>query len=561
MPDTMRPATRPPRTATIALAVAVVLSLACVACADPSASVGPDTDIGDTGIRPAPDTTPYDDARVPDAHQPDTSDTPDATADTSQASDGLADEAERADTSDGASTAGDTGMADATDVGTDTASGTDVAADTTSDAGADTLPDPSQLPRGLRWVRENPMFVSGLTPTMGTPPAWWVDEYLDDFGATAAHLWQNGMPSTVTGWRASGRDVRWLSWTLPDGTSGENRQLLGGMGANPPGRIGYQISDEPRTQEEFDAIVDGVAAVRAVDPDALIAINYTFQAEGLLPGFLQAQCDTVDADIFSYDQYTRSQGAYEHLERYREWGLKCDKPYWRYVRGYADAGSGEWSSASDMRWDAYVGLLYGYTGHSWFIYQISTNHNLATAFFDVTGAFDAAKTTRWHEAAAINRKLRNLGRAVTWATSTDVRYLSDIELLQPDATEPWTPGAGGDPYLAAIDRPSLQDAAIGFFEDDRGEPFIMFQNVHHSGGSYQVSSTSPATYHLDFDFSGAPAALDRTRLMVLDGETGTERFEPLTSTGPDTARLSITLDAGDVVLFKYANGRSFLLGP
>ena len=30
---------------------------------------------------------------------------------------------------------------------------------------------PPVLPRGLRWVRDNPMFISALTVNMGPPPA------------------------------------------------------------------------------------------------------------------------------------------------------------------------------------------------------------------------------------------------------------------------------------------------------------------------------------------------------------------------------------------------------
>ena len=105
---------------------------------------------------------------------------------------------------------------------------------------------PPVRPRGQQWVRDNPMFISGLTVSMGEPPADFVFTYFDDFHATATHLWLDGLPWEVDAWAAAGHaDFRFVSWVLNDGTSVADAELLGGYPADAPGRIGFQIGDEP----------------------------------------------------------------------------------------------------------------------------------------------------------------------------------------------------------------------------------------------------------------------------------------------------------------------------
>ena len=66
-----------------------------------------------------------------------------------------------------------------------------------------------------------------------------------------------------------------------------------------------------------------------------------------------------------------------------------------------------------------------------------------------------------------------------------------------------------------------------------------------------------ADFRLAFDFGGA--SVDPTRLRAFDPTTGDVYDLPLSSTGPNTAELVVTLDAGDVLLFKYATGLPFAM--
>jgi hypothetical protein len=63
---------------------------------------------------------------------------------------------------------------------------------------------------------------------------------------------------------------------------------------------------------------------------------------------------------------------------------------------------------------------------------------------------------------------------------------------------------------------------------------------------------------VDLDFKSAK--VDKTKLLSLDKSTGKVTALPLTGLGGNKARRSVTLAAGDPVLFKYATGAPFALG-
>lgn len=443
------------------------------------------------------------------------------------------------------------------------------AGETVASCPADCKPPPD-LSKGLAWVRDNPVFVSGLAVSTGPPSAVAAAEYYDEWHANATHLWANGCPGEVNGWAATGQPgFRWVSWLMNDGTSAAGGQVAGGFGANPPGRIGYQIGDEPGLDGDGMAdlleIQQGVDAVRAVDPDALIIVNFSWWAEGL-DQMIKYYAQDIDGDIISYDLYQLSYSAHKKLAYFRAAGLQWNKPYWRYIKSYADVGKDDFPTASDMRWDAFIGLVYGYTGHSWFVYQAAAPHAVASPFFVAQGSLDTPKTPLWAQVGQINSELRHLGKAVTQLTSTDVRYIPGQALYSPEGASKWTQGAGGDPYITGIEAVggsllNIRDLAAGFFEDDAGEIYVMIQNQHHQGADWPIDNTDAFDIRVDFDFSGAPPSLDPGKVLTLSKDTGTVQDLPLAAAGPNKAYLQVNLAAADPILFKYATGATFALGP
>ena len=325
--------------------------------------------------------------------------------------------------------------------------------------------------------------------------------------------------------------------------------LVGGVPPNPPGRIGYQIGDEPGLDGDGMAdlrqIETAAEAIRAHDPAALLIVNFSWWAEALTE-MMDYYGTHMDCDVVSYDLYSLSRSAYKRLAYFRAAGLRHQLPYWRYIYSYEDVGEGVFPTETDMRWDALSGIVYGYTGHTWFVYQAQAPHAVVSAFYTGQGDLGVAHTARWAQAAEINRQMAHLGRAITQLTSTAVRYIPGVSLFgleQPTGTRDWSPGDGGDPYITLIEPTgSLEDVLVGFFVDDVEEQYTILQNPNHAGGDIPTESTNPMTIRVEFDF-------------------GRAQTRPLTTLGGDRARLEVRVEAGDVFFFKYATDSPFALGP
>lgn len=424
----------------------------------------------------------------------------------------------------------------------------------TEDTGEPPVPDPcAGLGQELCWVRSNPMVLSGLTPSMGAPPSSAVASYTRDFGANTAHLWQNGLPDEVDGWRTHwGSDYRFIAWVQADGTSSANNQVLGGIGAGAPGLVAYQVGDEPHDLAELEAIGVGIDAVRAVDPNANIVVNFSAGRDEIEAMFTHYG-EELGGGIFSYDRYSYGYAEYEDLLRVRSAALRYGMPYWRYLRSYEDTGNSNWPLESDLRWQAYSGLTYGYTGHHWFVYQISGIHAVVSAFFESPDTW-SGETALYGIAAALNQELAQLGEVITQLTSTDVRFVPASTLYVPEDHALWSPGAGGDRWLTAVEPVGLEfwefnDLILGFFEDDAGEQYLMVQNGNHESASWPLWTHDRVDVALTFDFAGAPASLDTSVVEVFDAKTG--RVSQVALQG---GVLEVELLAGEGVLMKYATG-------
>lgn len=465
----------------------------------------------------------------------------------------------------GANPGSDAGTDAGTNPGSDAGDGGGTHADAGTDAGDDAGPEdggtaqcPSPTGRGLTFVRQNPMLISGLSVVMGEPTAAHVNAYYDDFGANAVHLWETGLPDEISAWHAAGRDdFRYITWVHKDGTSLANGEVLGGIEPL-PGRIGYQIGDEPTTQEAFDDIAAGLLIVEEADPEGLRILNLN-DTDGAYT--LRAQAANLDAvDVLSYDHYSYRADVHEGLNDTRQKALAAGKPYWRYIKSFYYKDRSPEGTLSDLRWDAFVGAVYGFTGYTWFVYSIEAgNESVAPLLFETGGSFDAAHTQQYAYAATVNRELATLGRALVLLTSTDVRYLAAFSILAPRGISAWGQGAGGDPYLSDVEVAGNRDLLVGFFVDDCGERYVMLQSQQHAGGLLHNSGTSDTEVTLRFDFEGAPAGLDVSLVESLDLSSGEIVDLALSAAGASGAELQLTLPAGAPLLFKYATGQPFAL--
>jgi hypothetical protein len=423
--------------------------------------------------------------------------------------------------------------------------------------------EPPPLDRVWKRLRADPPFISGLMLVDGPPPRGFVDDYFDGFHATAVHFWEAGLPRQLGDWERSGRrGLRFFAWVDKDGTSRDGGQVIGGIGPGRPGRVGFQIGDEPGLDGSgFAGVLPfraGVEAVRRADPEALVVMNFSVGVRDL-GRILDYAGGQLVIDVFSFDRYNLGKRQYATLALIRRYAQKYHRPYWRYLYGYRQHAKDR-LSPSDLRWDAMSGLVYGFTGFTWFIYQ-NKSMGIAPAFFDEPG-YAGAKSPLWAAAAEVNRDLGAYLGVTRHLWSTDVRYRALLPALQPEGTRPWRRGAGGDPYLAELGPAAEPGSAgmeilAGFFRDDTGEHYLMLQNARHARGSPPNDGTEPGRIRVRFDFSGAPSDLDPGRILVFDPARRRAVARELEPSGPRGGVAELPVAAGDVVLLKYATGRSF----
>ncbi len=448
--------------------------------------------------------------------------------------------------------------------------------------------DVSDLPNGLAWVRTNPMLITALSASMGAPPSGVVSDYFGAFGATAAMLWQDG-PAEVPGWQPGGSSNPFITWLRSDGTSSvwdpalsrfeSTGETLGGLGPDHPGRIGFQIGDEPGTVAALDQIQAGIEAVRVYDPEALVYVNLSLNVTDPV-AVLDHWRNNVDADVLMMSDYFFNAHHYTSMEMMRTSALAKGVPYWKYLNAYVGSESDRTlvHTESDLRWQAMVGLVYGYTGFSWFLYQAAdgAKHPSATRYggsvlFDEVGTWAAGRTSLWDSVSDINEELANLGPTMTQLQSTDVRFVKADHPLATRSwlTRSWSAGAGGDPYLTAI-RPAdgelPMEIPVGFFVDPSDQQYVMVQNGRHTHSVAADApplpgADSPGRIRLEFDFTDAPATVDRTRLEYLDPDDGMVKILDLLelppvegdpNSNPDLRYAEPLLDPGEPLLFKYA---------
>jgi hypothetical protein len=432
----------------------------------------------------------------------------------------------------------------------------------------DDTDSPQPSTRGLSWVRQNKLYLTGYNVSMGIPAPDVAREYFDDFGATAAHFAATGLPHEVEGWReATGDGYRFASGLNADGTSMINNEIIGGAPPGQPGRIGYYISDEPGMPNAppWSEFRQGIQAVRAADPEGLIIVNFnTIPDESEVESYIEEFTTSLDGDVISCDIYARSDlwDEYPWIALFRRKGLEANRPYWAYLNAFSDTVDMDFWSESDMRFEAFLYLLHGYSGFSWFVYQVFDGTSIFPAFFEAANDFYAPKTPRYYFASQINTELLNLGRSTTQLTSTDVRYLTTtpmIDLWLYAVTTAWDVGAGDNTHISAITPEPNANIALGFFDDDYGEKYVMVVNLHHSGCDFYCTSLTPFSVRFDFDFSNASdPCFDKGAILELNRHSGDVETIVLNNPG-NHPYVEIVLDAGEPFFFKYKTRRSFAM--
>jgi len=265
--------------------------------------------------------------------------------------------------------------------------------------------------------------------------------------------------------------------------------------------------------------------------------------------YLQDMVTTIRPDVLMYDSYpfrgnnvTFDNFLFSSLLQVRSTALNNGIPYWTWLQSYSEGNALRLPSESDLRMQLFAHLAAGYTGFSYYSYSLYPSQD--SALLDA----NTQPSALYPIAAAANTEARNLGQALRFLTSTDVRFIAGDTSGSPNAAPgglvDWTAGAGGDSHLLAADilsgNGASQNGLLGFFVTDEGQIAFMLTNLNH--GENLSSTDTALTFRLVFDNS-------INELLTLDRQTGLQQVVPL-----DNHTLTINLPGGTGNLYKYNTG-------
>jgi hypothetical protein len=408
-----------------------------------------------------------------------------------------------------------------------------------------TLAEPEGSGRGRRWVRSHPFYLSGLTQTperydvsvyraagLNTLLAWKPGEGLFAKSAAVGLPWHYHIYHTRYG-------------ETPDEVVAHAREIV----EKYPGCTGLMFGDEP-SQAAMEKFGETCEALRRAFPDKLIYSNaFPIGAtmdryfggeppEGYgYEDYFDAFARLVRGDVLMFDIYPFGagdghSGAYfPNLEIVRRTGLKYGVPYWVFVQAYERESTRRLPSESDLRMQLFSSLAYGFTGISYFTYDVAFERGLVE--------LNAEPSPLYEPAARANREVANLGRALRFLTSTGVGYVSGrqendgqaVENPLPSGTTHWREVKARPPEIRDVGAEG-RDALIGFFEDDDGRRYFMLVNLSHGAGksAAECAQTVRITFAPEVQAvtrlsreTGRPEELavrDRTLALKLPGGTG-----------------------------------------
>jgi hypothetical protein len=433
--------------------------------------------------------------------------------------------------------------------------------------GSSAVADDAREGFGRQWVRNNPLTFSAANAS----PSQWVNSgglptYL---GANMTAVWAPGYDPSYSVAESVSAGAP-LHVFLP-AIMGDNGDLpmydqVKAL-ANP---TAWMVGDEPLQThfQNYKAVADYLALN---DPSALRYIN-ACSADGdsalwwgdntnpsyTYTQYLEDLVTTIKPDVLMYDAYpfrkdgtTHENILFSSLLQVRSIALSHNLPYWTWIQSFADDAR-RLSSESDMRMQMFSHLTAGYTGFNYWTYTIYEGPTGQSS-----GLLDgnSQPSSAYYMAAEVNLEAKNLGQALRYLTSTDVRFIAGqtggVGNTPPGGLSDWQAGTGGDSHLLSVNIMGsdgvTQNGLIGFFTADDGQIAFMLSNLNH--GENLSSANTAMTFLLTFDGS-------ITELLTIDRLTGLQQVVPL-----DNHTLSITLPGGTGNLYKYNTGNFVVPEP
>lgn len=319
--------------------------------------------------------------------------------------------------------------------------------------------------------------------------------------------------------------------------------------------VGWMLGDEV-DGSQFQFFADLNAWVKQNRPNDLVYTNAlpTYAGFADYSAYLESVVQGMKPDLLMYDHYpfignsTRSD-YFQNMMLVRGSALGHNLPYWAFMQSSA-LGAYRLPSKSDARMQMFSHLTAGFTGMAFFTFDNEPS-------FETASILDSAgnPTSLYPIITDLNKEAGNLGKALRFMKSTDVKYVAGLHVEGPSFMKnpvplgmtDWTAALDPDQHILNISIAQIGsdlDGLIGFFTDDNGDQAFMVTNVYHGPA---VPSGSQFTMNIRFDDS-------IQSILELDRLTG----QQLVLSVPTNHQLSLVLPAGTGRLFKYNEG-DFLL--
>ena len=357
-------------------------------------------------------------------------------------------------------------------------------------------------------------------------------------------------------------------------------------------RVCYEIGHEPDFTVNFStsqidvAVLNDLAAKYGATRAAYPGVPVTTTIMGG-PGYsqdyadsaIEAFIDTVQPDMLVYDDYPFYSGNpiephdthhFPRLAQFRQIALAKGIPYGTYLQTFYGTDNLRIPSESDIRFEQFTGLVYGYKMLTSFIYDgWGSNAPFPVLFSDLRGT--AHPTTLFYQVAQSNQEVRNIGSSLIYLQSYDVRFVTSGSI--PPKNFAWQAGAS-DPYITGISvtSPTPAELVVGYFnpmlEEDDGQEYsnqIYFMIVNGKHDYNLTAADAQQTIQIDFNFASSGIQ----NIQRINRQTGLvelistqEQADDLTyvQTGSNTYRLTLTLPGGTGDLFKFSTGAFFVNG-
>lgn len=464
------------------------------------------------------------------------------------------------------------------------------------------VPETRSATFGNEWVRSKPFTVQGLV----VRDSALLEPYYREANFSHVLAWENNVGLVDKAWERQQLPWHWHTGKTP--LTPMLKATIHQWMAQRPGGEGFLVWDEPQRDDLF-ATAEVTDWIKDHYPEMLVYGNInTIQRPGTsyanlygstpssppvpydFSTFMDDYLHIVEPDVIQFSLYPITDDPTESVDDYL-WGRyftgmeqmrraaqKADIPYFLFLQSI-DGGGWRMPSDSELRFQAFAPLAYGFKGIGYFMFD----HFGAFAdgneggLLRATNQQESTYTTNpiYFDAQALNPELSRLGEALKMMDSTQVRFIlgtrtdngNSVPNQVPLGVDLWNP-AIDEPFITNLDvtyHGSIPDVVegnvlMGHFETaDESLDGPLFQDeLYFMLVNLLMDPHLDATQEVRIDFDFGETGINS--LQRLNRLTGQVDVIPLVHDVGSLYHLDWTLSGGTGDLFKYNTGAPFITG-